>query len=83
MSRSGGNMNTDIFYSRFQVSILCRYPPFTKVLGNFDFIDFSRFSIFTGVSVAFSKASTDNGAVISAAIKESKVEQKVSDPAML
>ena len=45
-------MNTDITASeKPQYPVIDRNPPFTKVVGNFNTLDYFRFSTITGVSV--------------------------------
>lgn len=45
-------MNTDITASaKPEYPVIDRNPPFTKVVGNFNFLDYCRFSTITGVSV--------------------------------
>ncbi|KAF2306050.1 hypothetical protein GH714_010527 [Hevea brasiliensis] len=45
-------MNTDITAStKPEYPVIDRNPPFTKVVGNFNFLDYCRFATITGVSV--------------------------------
>ncbi|KAG6639144.1 hypothetical protein CIPAW_10G079600 [Carya illinoinensis] len=45
-------MNTDITAStKPEYPVIDRNPPFTKVVGNFNFLDYLRFTTITGVSV--------------------------------
>ncbi|KAA0035668.1 NADH-ubiquinone oxidoreductase 20.9 kDa subunit [Cucumis melo var. makuwa] len=45
-------MNTDITAStKPEYPVIDRNPPFTKVVGNFDTLDYLRFVTITGVSV--------------------------------